>query len=97
MDENTLQLLLRDGATPVTIGHRDGERLRRALHQLLSRHEFTQSQQRSGAQHSKIRAKDVPGTLLNIVRLFARVVCYAPDGLNYGPHFGKVARLFGLP
>ncbi len=81
VDDNTVLMCVRNETSPISLIHRDAERLHACIMQVRSRHLLSagggsHEPSTSGIEaattsptssRGKLRAKDVPGTLLNIV------------------------------
>ncbi len=66
MDDNNITLTIQNESSPLSIIHNECEQMVTAIVHIRTRYELAQPEQ--STIHSKIRAKDVPGTLLNMVR-----------------------------
>uniref|UniRef100_A0A8D2QGV3 Neurofibromin n=1 Tax=Zonotrichia albicollis TaxID=44394 RepID=A0A8D2QGV3_ZONAL len=67
VDENQFTLTIANQGTPLTFMHQECEAIVRSIIHIRTRWELSQPD--SIPQHTKIRPKDVPGTLLNIALL----------------------------
>ena len=67
MDDNNITLTILNESSPLSIIHNDCEQMVTAIVHIRTRHELAQPE--TASLHSKIRAKDVPGTLLNMALL----------------------------
>lgn len=67
VDENQFTLTIANQGTPLTFMHQECEAIVQSIIHIRTRWELSQPD--SIPQHTKIRPKDVPGTLLNIALL----------------------------
>ncbi|KRX68358.1 Neurofibromin, partial [Trichinella sp. T9] len=67
VDDNSMTLTILNECSPLTLMHADCEQIASAVVNLRTRYELSQPDQ--AVLHAKIRAKDVPGTLLNMALL----------------------------
>ncbi|KRZ17579.1 Neurofibromin, partial [Trichinella zimbabwensis] len=67
VDDSSMTLTILNECSPLTLMHADCEQIASAIVNLRTRYELSQPDQ--AVLHAKIRAKDVPGTLLNMALL----------------------------
>uniref|UniRef100_A0A5S6QDW1 Ras-GAP domain-containing protein n=1 Tax=Trichuris muris TaxID=70415 RepID=A0A5S6QDW1_TRIMR len=67
VDENSVMVTILNESSPLSLIHSECEQIATALAKIRSTYELSQPDQ--SLMHTKIRAKDVPGTLLNMALL----------------------------
>ena len=74
MDDNQFTITINNESGPLSFIHADSETIVGALNHIKHRYHLTQPE--SYTPHTKIKPKDVPGTLLNVVCMIGLFHCH---------------------